>query len=114
MLRVERKFKTYKSRKLYIYDDKKVIDILMPWWGWYAHNKPQKDWQEHEEEIRKITMENLYWLLGRDNDKEGWEELIGLWDTGRHVAGVPVNELPDSMFHSNEEKQIALNSFENK
>lgn len=114
MLRVERKFKTYKSRKLYIYDDKKVIDILMPWWGWYAHNKPQKDWQEHEDEIRKITMENLYWLLGRDNDKEGWEELIGLWDTGRHVAGVPIDHLPDSMFHSKEEKQLALNSFENK
>lgn len=115
MLRVERKFKTYKSRKLYIYDDKKVIDIIVPWCGWYAHDKPlNNELEEHMDEIRKLTMENLYWLLGKDTDKEGWDELINYWDHGQHVFGVAVDKLPDSMFISKEEKQLALNSFENK
>lgn len=113
MLRVERKFKTYPKRRLYIYNDNKVIDALMPWWGWYTHTNPESKWSEYGDGIRKIAMENLYWLLGRDNDKEGWEELVELWDKGKHIAG-PVYELPDSLFHSKEEKMIALNSFENK
>lgn len=112
MLRVERKFKTYKNRKLYIYDGKKLIDVLMPWCGWYGHNMVPPE--TSEDEIRKLVMENLYWLLGKDTDKEGWEELINYWNHGKHVFGVSICKLPDSMFCSEEEMLTALNSFENK
>ena len=56
-------------------------------------------------------MENLYWLLGWDCDKEEWDNRIYCWDIGRRVYGVPVDKLSSMFFEG--EKEIALNSFYN-
>lgn len=111
MLTAIRKFKLPKSRKLYIYNDKKVIDIIMPFWGWISHTtKPDT---ENYPEIRNLTMQNLYWLLGADCSYDEWLEYIEDWDKSRHIYNVEITKLPESLFFSEEEKQTAIDSFHN-
>ena len=64
-----------------------------------------------QKEIRKIVIENLYWLLGGDCDFYEWEKIIEDWNIGRHIFGTISNV--KSLFFSNEEKESALNSFYN-
>ena len=56
-------------------------------------------------------MENLYWLLGCDCDFYEWEKTIEDWNTGKHIYGV--STYISSLFFSNDEKELALNSFYN-
>lgn len=107
--------KTYKNRKLVIYDGKKQIGFVTPWMGWYGINLkvPISTVNLGEgSEIRGLFMENLYWLLGHDCTIEEWNESIEAWDTGKHIYGVPVDKL-SSLFFSEEEKEKAFNSFYN-
>jgi hypothetical protein len=46
------------------------------------------------------------------NYKEETISHNNMWDKGKHVYGVPVDKLPESMFFEGE-KEIALNSFYN-
>lgn len=114
MLKVERKFKHYENRRLAVYDGNRLIDRVRPWHGWFGHEFPLSSIEDYYNEIRSLTMENLYWLLGKDCNKEEWKELIEYWDKGKHIFGVSLDKIPESMFNSKEEKQIALNSFNNK
>lgn len=112
---VVRKNKTYKNRKLVIYSGKKKICNVTPWMGWccydYYIKGMSKDPEKHLE-VRKVVMENLYWLLGQDCDKEAWIESVEAWNTGKHVYGVPVDQL-QSMFNSEDERLTAIESFYN-
>lgn len=114
MLTVIKRNKTYKNRKLVIYDGKKKIAEVIPCWGWLGYSFA-KNLHEYHNQYRVLIMENLYWLLGHDCDLKIWKDSIEAWDTGRHVYGVSVDTLPKSMFFEGE-KDIALNSFfkENK
>ena len=115
MLTCVRRNKTFKNRKLVIYDGKKQIASVTPWMGWYSINlKVPISFVDLGEgtELRKIFMENLYWLLGRDCDLEEWTNSIEAWDKGKHIYGVPVDKLTSMFFEG--EKEIALNSFYNK
>lgn len=107
-----RRNKTYKNRKLVFKDSKnKTIHTVEPWLGWICHSK-RPDEETHRI-IRKYTLENLYWLLGEDCDKEDWERFI--WRKHQGVLyGVPINDKPKSVFFNEEEYETALNSFNNK
>ena len=109
MLKLVRRNKTYKSRKLVIYDENKKVAEVFPFWGWFAfdfHLNP-----DLYDKCRVLVMENLYWLLGHDCDFEDWTDSIEAWDTGRHIYGVYVDKLSSMFFEG--EKEIALNSFNN-
>lgn len=111
MLTVVRKNKTYSKRKLYIYDDNKNrINIVEPWMGWFSLYMC-KTLEEHTQ-IRKVIMEHLYWLLGKDCDYQTWIDYVNDWDRGKRIYGVALNKLPESNFFEGE-KEIALNSFYN-
>ena len=107
-----RRNKTYKNRKLVFKDSKnKTIHIVEPWLGWICHSKRIEG--EFHRIIRKHVLENLYWLLGCDCDKEEWEKFI--WRKHQGVLyGVPINDKPKSVFFNEEEYETALNSFNNK
>lgn len=109
MLTVVKRNKTYKNRKLVIYDGKKRITYVEPFWGWYSFSE---NLQELYKPCRALVMENLYWLLGRDCEYEDWVDSIEGWDKGKHVYGITVDKLPESMFFEGE-KEIAINSFYN-
>lgn len=109
MLTVVKRNKNYKARKLVIYDDNKRITYVEPFWGWYSFSE---NLHELHKPCRALVMENLYWLLGRDCEWEDWVKSIEAWDKGKHVYGITVDKLPESMFFEGE-KEIALNSFYN-
>lgn len=108
MLRVIKRNKTYKNRKLVIYNGKKKVVEVIPFWGWYSFSN---NLNELHNQCRALVMENLYWLLGRDCEWEDWVDSIEGWDTGKHVYNVPVDKLSSMFFEG--EKEIALNSFYN-
>jgi hypothetical protein len=110
MLTVVKRNKTYKNRKLVIYDGKKKITEVIPFWGWYSFNC----YLNHDlhDQCRALIMENLYWLLGHDCDFDDWNDSIEAWDKGRHIYNVAIDELPESVFFEGE-KEVALNSFYN-
>lgn len=110
MLTVVKRNKNYKARKLVIYVDKKRIAYVEPFWGWYSFSE---NLYELHKPCRALVMENFYWLLGRDCEWEDWVKSIEAWDKGKHVYGITVDKLPESMFFEGE-KEIALNSFFNK
>ena len=70
--------------------------------------------RENHEILRKIAMENLWWLLHSDNigedctELEAWEEKIERWDKGHSYCADN-----KSLFFPGE-KEIALNSINNK
>ena len=108
-----RRNKTYAFRKLVFKDSKnKTIHTVEPWLGWICHSKRIEG--EFHKIIRKHTMENLYWLLGCDCDKEEWERFIHRKHQGI-LYGVDINKIKrESVFFSEEEYKAALNSFNNK
>ena len=104
---VKKLYKAYDKRKLQVYDDKKFLGEITVFHGWISISR------ENHDILRKFAMENLWWLLGKDCDKETWVEDVDYWDKGKRIYGVPVDKLPDSMFFAGE-KEIALNSINNK
>ena len=102
--------KDYKKRKLCFYDNTHKICEITPWWGWICFSK-RLDEVEHKI-CRGLTMKNLYWLLGRDCEWEDWVKSIWRWEHGRGVNSISA-ENPTSMFYSNFERDVALNSFYN-
>ena len=66
--------------------------------------------------LRKIAMENLWWLLHTDNldeddtEEEAWKEKMDRWNRGIMMDSPILNE---SLFFPGE-YEIALNSINNK
>lgn len=109
MWKVVRKNKSYDKRCLKIYYHDKLINTARPWGGWFA-------WEEIFENImmhaacRRKVLENLYWLVGRDCDIGEWLNRIDRWDRGTGIDGKTNKE---SAFFNTEDKQVALESFNN-
>ena len=110
MYKVVKKNKTYKKRKLVIYDDndKRIADVT-PWCGWFCWSNRI---DENFELVRMEVLKNLYWLLGQDCDEEEWERSIEKWDTGRGVMGIPLTK--ESQFFNEDEKLAARMSIKNQ
>lgn len=110
MYKVVKKNKTYKKRKLVIYDDndKRIVDVT-PWCGWFCWSNKIN---ENLSLIRMEVLKNLYWLLGQDCDEEEWERSIERWDSGIGVLGFPLTK--ESQFFNKDEKLAARMSIKNK
>ena len=100
--------KSYDKRKISVTIDKKKY-YIEPCWGWYSVNTTDL---EIRGILRKIAIDNLYWLLGRDCDFEDWKHEIDKWDSGKGIYNTPI-EKPSSIFFNTKEKETALNSFNN-
>ena len=124
---IKKLYKTYGKRKIQVYDGKKLFGTISNAWGWicidpveigegndYKNNVFSQVFKKNHDILRKIAMENLWWLLHTDElnedvtELEAWEEKIERWDKG-HSYGAN-NE---SLFFPGE-KEIALNSINNK
>ncbi len=109
MIIIKKLNKKYGKRKIQVYDGKKLLGEITECWHWICISN-----HENHEILRKIAMENLWWLLHSDEideyytELEAWEEKIERWDKG-HSYGAD-NE---SLFFPGE-KEIALNSINNK
>ena len=101
--------KDYKKRKLVFYDDKRKVCEIEPWQGWICFSK-LTDEVEHKI-CRGMAMKNLYWLLGCDCEWEDWVKSIWRLEHGHGVNGVPIDS--STMFYSDFERDVALNSFYN-
>ena len=101
--------KDYKKRKLVFYDDKRKVCEIEPWMGFICFNKLPNE-AEHKI-CRGIAMKNLYWLLGCDCGWEDWVKSIWRLEHGHGVNGVNIDS--ESMFYSNFERDVAVNSFYN-
>jgi len=112
MITIKKLNKKYGKRKIQVFENNKKLGEITECWHWICIPK------ENHEILRKIAIENLWWLLHSDHIGEGyteleaWEEKIKRWDKGRMYG---VNELvpEDSLFFPGE-KEIALNSINNK
>ena len=115
--------KTYGKRKIQVYHGKKLYGEITECWHWICLDPKMKERSGEEfnkkcEMLRKIAMENLWWLLHSDHinedytELEAWEEKINKWNQSK-IPG-PVDKNSKSLFTSNEEKEIALNSIYNK
>ena len=100
--------KDYMKRKLVFYDDKREVCEIEPWKGWICFSK-LTDEAEHKI-CRRMAMKNLYWLLGCDCEWEDWVKSIWRWEHCRGVNSISA-ENPTSMFYSNFERDVAVNSF---
>lgn len=107
--KVVRRNKSYDKRKLVFYENKKKVAEAYPWGGWYAWNNTFAD-ELTRVNCRHYVLKNLYWLIGRECDKDEWEYHIKNLDSGKGVDG-KTDKL--SMFFNEDEKLTALESFEN-
>jgi hypothetical protein len=123
MITIKKLHKKYGKRKIQVFEDNKLYGEISEFWHWICIDPKMKvregeKFNKKHKFLRKIAMENLWWLLHSDHinedytELEAWEEKINKWDKGK-VLG-PVDENPTSLFTSNEEKEIALNSINNK
>lgn len=108
MYTIKKLHKKYGKRKIQVFDGKKMIGEIQECWGWIATPR------ENHGILRKIAIENLWWLLHSDHidedytELEAWEEKIERWDKGHSFGADNV-----SLFFEGE-KEIALNSINNK
>ena len=101
MYTVVKKNKKPSKRKLIIYQGDEKICEVVPNWGWFSFTTYIEE--ELHYKLRPFIMQNLYWLIGNNQDYNQWQELIELFDS--NVVNL------HSLFCNEEEKQIALNSF---
>ena len=110
MITTERKSRG-KYKTLRVFEDNKLIGEASEHFGWLCIECSNDDTHS---KVRKAAMENLWWLLHRDDEdlswEDAWQHQISRWDRGKGMEGPTVN----SLFYNNEEKQIALNSINNK
>lgn len=113
MLTIKKLHKKYGKRKIQVFEGKKKLGEITVFLNWICISSLK---------LRKIAMENLWWLLHSDNldedenEFEAWKEKCDRWNDPKNKAGlfnVPLNEIPDSLFFPGE-YEIALNSINNK
>ena len=109
MYTIKKMYKKYGKRKIRVYDGKKAIGEVSVFCHWIC-----LDSHKYYTTLRKIAMENLWWLLHTDQldedvtEEEAWEEKMKRFNSGRFLS----NEV-DSLFFPGE-YEIALNSINNR
>ena len=102
--KVVRRNKSYDKRKLAFYENKNKVAEAYPWGGWYAWNNTFVN-ELTRVNCRHYVLKNLYWLIGRDCDKNEWNHHIENLSRGKGVDG-KIDKL--SMFFNEDEKLIPL------
>ena len=121
MITIKKLNKNYGKRRIKVFDDKTYIGQITTWMDWICMEKNySKSVIKTDEEIykilRKIALENLWWLLHTDNldedvsEAEAWLEKCNKWNSGK-IYGF--NSKVDSLFFEGE-YDIALKSIHNK
>jgi len=105
--------KNYGKRKIKVYQNKKLYGEISEWFHWICIDPIIKErsgeyFNEKMKILRKIAMENLWWLLHSDSEEEIWKETCDKWNEG-HIIGTTGKE---SAFFPGE-YEIALNSINN-
>lgn len=107
--------KKYGKRKIQVFDGKKKLGEITECWNWICISN-----QAHFELLRKIAMENLWWLMHSDNldedddEFEAWKEKCDKWNNPKNSpAYTPISDIVDTLFFEGE-YEIALNSINNK
>lgn len=118
-LTIKKLHKKYGKRKIQVYEGKKLFGEITEFWNWISLDPKERGTDEITLEncmkLRKIAMENLWWLLHTDNldewvtEEEAWKEKVDRWNKGRMNG---VSSL-DTLFFPGE-YEIALNSINNK
>lgn len=115
MLTIKKLNKTYGKRKIKVYDGKEFFGTIEEFFHWISILNVHNDEESHAK-LRKIAMENLWWLLHSDHinedytEEEAWKEKCDHWNKGR---GSELSYEVDSLFFPGE-YEIALNSINNK
>jgi len=117
-LAIKKLNKKYGKRKIQVYNGKKLFGEITEFCHWISLDPKERENKEITLEncmkLRKIAMENLWWLLHTDNldedvtEEEAWKEKVERWDKG-HSYGADNK----SLFFPGE-YEIALNSINNK
>ena len=112
----------YGKCKIKVYNGKKLFGEITEFCYWISLDPKERETKEITLEncmkLRKIAMENLWWLLHTDTDnldedvteEEAWKEKVGRWNKGHGFNGW---SSIDSLFFPGE-YEIALNSINNK
>ena len=113
MITIKKLNKKYGKRKIQVFEDNKKLGEITEFWHWICLSN-----QENCKILRKVAIENLWWLLHSDHinedytEEEAWKEKCDKWNKGR-IYGVAISEEPTSNFFPGE-YEIALNSINNK
>ena len=121
MINIKKLNKHYGKRRIKVFDDKTYLGQISTWMNWiWLEKNYSKSVVKTDDEIykilRKIAMENLWWLLHTDNldedvsESEAWFEKCNKWNSGK-MYGEYGNV--DSLFFE-DEYDIALKSIHNK
>ena len=114
MYTIKKLNKTYGKRRIKVFDGKKLVGEISEFWHWISFSNP-----ENHDILRRIAMENLWWLLHTDNlnedvtEEEAWKEKVDKWNQGRIYGTTGLGNEPTSNFFPGE-YEIALNSINNK
>lgn len=69
-----RKNKRHENRKLSFYEDDKHLADISRYDGWVLYSKFLE--KEKHIQVRQTVMDNLYWLLGDDSERDAWEKTV--------------------------------------
>lgn len=112
MWEIKRKNKKYDKRYLMIYYNNKLINYVYPFYSWYSSLTSFSN-ETMRLSCRMKILENLYWLVGKDCDYETWIKCIEKLDRGHVEGGVGGQLIPQSVFYNEDEKLVAIKSFNN-
>lgn len=121
MINIKKLNKHYGKRRIKVFDDKTYLGQIGTWMDWiWLEKNYSKSVDKTDDEIykilRKIAMENLWWLLHTDNldedvsESEAWFEKCNKWNSGKMYG---FHNKFDSLFFEGE-YDTALKSIHNK
>jgi hypothetical protein len=93
MITIKKINKRQGKRKINVYKDGKLLGYAFDAWHWLGVSNI-----ENHDIIRKVAMENLWWLLHSDKigegytEQEAWEEKIKNWDSMTNVLAYVLNK----------------------
>lgn len=80
-----RKNKRHENRKLSFYEDNKHLADVSRYDGWVLYSK-FLDKEKHIQ-VRQTVLDNLYWLLGDDQERNAWEKTVTKLDHKGYLKG---------------------------
>ena len=80
MITIKKLNKKYGKRKIQVFEDKKMLGEITEFWHWICLSN-----QEYYDILRKVAIENLWWLLHSDHineeytEEEAWKEKLQIF-----------------------------------
>ncbi len=80
-----RKNKRHENRKLSFYEDDKHLADVSRYDGWILYSKFLE--KEKHIQVRQTVLDNLYWLLGEDQERDAWEKTVTKFGNEGYLNG---------------------------